>query len=157
MNLYTIGYQGFTLDPFIDRLIAAGVERVVDVREIPISRKPGFSKTALSNALRTAGIGYTHLKSLGCPKPVRDRLKQGGSWASYQADFNEHLFRQPEAVETLIHLARKESVGLLCFEADAMVCHRSLVARTTAQRCAEFSIVHLKAAKTENLVVAAMA
>lgn len=151
MNLYTLGYQGFTPETFIARLKAAGVRRVVDVREIPLSRKRGFSKTALAEALRAAGIGYTHLKSLGCPKPVRERLKQGGSWARYQTDFSRHLAQHTEALDELLRIARDEPVSLLCFEADYVRCHRSLVAQAAAQRGGGLKVVHLQAAKTKNL------
>lgn len=145
MNLYTLGYEGLTLDAFVQRLQALGVRRVVDVREVPISRKKGFSKTALRAALDEAGIAYTHMKPLGCPKPWRDYLKSGGHWAVYAQAFREHLATQSEALEDLVEIARAEPVGLLCFEADFRICHRSLVAKAVAARCRELKVIHADA------------
>jgi len=72
-KLFTIGYQGSTPSDLIDRLLGAGVERVVDVRELPLSRRRGFSKSPLAAALTSAGIRYEHVRALGNPKPNRWR------------------------------------------------------------------------------------
>ncbi|SEH09365.1 DUF488 domain-containing protein [Candidatus Venteria ishoeyi] len=145
MNLYTLGYEGFTLEAFINRLQAAGVTHIVDVRELPLSRKKGFSKKALSAALNDAGITYTHIKMLGCPKPLRDYLKQGGSWRTYATAFSQHLAQQTQALDDLINIACNEPVSLLCFEADFKRCHRSLVASAAVDNCQSLKIVHLTA------------
>ena len=65
MKLFTIGYEATTMAEFLDALTKAGVERVIDVRAVPNSRRPGFSKTPLRNALAEAGIDYVHLRALG--------------------------------------------------------------------------------------------
>ena len=78
--LWTIGYEGFTSDEWLDSLVASGVQTVVDVREMPLSRKPGFSKSRLADALRARGIEYVHLRSLGNPKEYRHRLRNGWSF-----------------------------------------------------------------------------
>ncbi|RUA22066.1 DUF488 domain-containing protein [Billgrantia gudaonensis] len=67
MALFTAGYEGIDIDTFLKRLRDAGVDKVIDVRQYPISRKPGFSKTAFSSRLRAAGIDYEHIRELGCP------------------------------------------------------------------------------------------
>jgi uncharacterized protein (DUF488 family) len=72
-RLYTVGYQGRSLAELLDSLSRAEVQRVVDVRELPLSRKPGFSKTALAAALAERGIEYVHVKPLGNPKANRER------------------------------------------------------------------------------------
>jgi uncharacterized protein (DUF488 family) len=143
MNIYTLGYESFTLETFVTRLKNAGVKRVIDVREIPISRKKGFSKRALSAALDEAGIAYTHIKLLGCPKPVRDRLKKDGNWTVYAKAYLQHLDKQTAALDELLALAVVEPVGLLCFEADYKHCHRSLVARAAIEVSPELEIMHL--------------
>lgn len=145
MNIYTLGYEGFDLETYIKRLQTANITHIVDVRELPLSRKQGFSKKALSQALNAAGIRYTHLKLLGCPKPVRDRLKQGGSWFNYVQEFSKHLAQQSASLDELVNIASNESVSLLCFEADFKRCHRSLVAKAAAQRCQSLEIIHLTA------------
>ena len=68
--IFTLGYEGFYLQKFIEQLQDAGVQTVVDVRANPLSRKPGFSKRAFAAALNEAGITYVHTSALGCPKPV---------------------------------------------------------------------------------------
>ncbi len=78
MKLYTFGYEGLDLDAFLARLGAAGVCQVVDVRELPLSRKKGFSKRALAAALAAHDIEYLHMPALGCPKPIRARYVNGG-------------------------------------------------------------------------------
>ena len=79
-QIVTFGYEGLSLDAFIARLKAAGVQTVFDVRANPLSRKPGFSKRGFAAALNEAGPAYVHLPAMGCPKPVRDRYKQDGNW-----------------------------------------------------------------------------
>jgi uncharacterized protein (DUF488 family) len=72
-NLFTVGYEGLMLEAFIQRLQSNSIQTLVDVRELPLSRKRGFSKRALAEALALQGITYLHMPALGCPKPIRDR------------------------------------------------------------------------------------
>jgi len=67
MRIFTIGYESATVPEFLEALRAAGVEQVIDVRAVPNSRRPGFSKTPLRNALAEAGMDYVHLRALGTP------------------------------------------------------------------------------------------
>jgi uncharacterized protein YeaO (DUF488 family) len=129
MTLYTFGYEGLDLGAFLARLEEAGVRRVVDVRELPLSRKKGFSKSALSAALAAHGIEYLHMNALGCPKAIRQRFKLDGNWHRYERSFREYLRSQTASVRTLAALAKEKASCLLCFEADYSKCHRSLVAR----------------------------
>ncbi|WP_286801371.1 DUF488 family protein [Marinobacter sp. UBA2498] len=142
MQIFTIGYEGMTSEEFRRVLLNAGVDTVVDVRELPLSRKPGFSKTKLREALALSGIGYVHMPKLGCPKSVRHQLKEDGDWGAYKVKFLEYLADQGAELETLAETASSENCALLCFEADATHCHRSLVARSV-QKLADFSVVHL--------------
>ena len=77
MKVFTIGYEATTMADFLAALARAGVQRVIDVRALPLSRRPGFSKTSLAASLAEAGIGYVHLKALGTPKRGRDAAKKG--------------------------------------------------------------------------------
>ena len=142
MKFYTFGYEGLDLDPFIDRLKEAGVRQLVDVREIPLSRKKGFSKNALSAALAMHGIEYVSKTALGCPKTIRQRYKLDGDWGDYERSFCRYLKTQADAVKELALAAKRKTVCLLCFEADYNRCHRSLVARA-AVACAAPQLVHL--------------
>src|SRR3954470_15861231 len=76
-KLSTIGYEGKTLDEFVDELKRAGVEVVLDVRAVAASRRPGFSKTALGNSLRENGIDYRHYRALGTPAAGREAARKG--------------------------------------------------------------------------------
>lgn len=141
-KLHTIGYEGVDLDDLLRQLIATKVDVVVDVRELPLSRKKGFSKGALSAALVAHGIEYIHMNALGCPKPIRQRYKLDGDWQSYERRFREHLRSQRAAVLALADLAKRKSTCLLCFEADYSKCHRSIVARAAVAAGAP-RLVHL--------------
>jgi uncharacterized protein (DUF488 family) len=129
MALYTFGYEGLAIDAFIARLKKAGVEVVVDVRELPLSRKKGFSKTAFAAALIKAGIAYGHLPVFGCPKPIRNQYRIDGNWKNYVKAFNSYLATQSDAVAELAKYSKTTKACLVCFEADFNFCHRSLVAR----------------------------
>src|SRR5687768_13417822 len=76
-TIFTIGYEGATMAEFLATLRQAGVERVIDVRALPLSRRPGFSKSSLAAELNAMGIDYVHLKPLGTPKRGRDAAKKG--------------------------------------------------------------------------------
>ncbi len=95
VTIYTIGYEGVTMDAFIATLRDAGVARVIDVRALPLSRRPGFSKSILAASLRDAGIDYVHLKALGTPKRGRDAAKKGDV-ATLRAVYDDQL-ALPEA------------------------------------------------------------
>ena len=125
----TIGYEGITLDSFITELINNGIRQVIDVRELPLSRRKGFSKTAISSALSMADIGYVHLKSLGDPKPGRLAARAGRD-AEFRRIFGNHM-KTDEAQRGLAlcaKLAAKKSSALLCFERCPTCCHRAIVA-----------------------------
>jgi uncharacterized protein (DUF488 family) len=141
-HLYTFGYEGLDIDSFIARLKKAAVRFVIDVRERPLSRKRGFSKTALFEALKAAGIEYAHVPELGCPKPVRDRYREDGDWDAYTTAFLVHLAAQQPFIDELAKLANSNTICLLCFEADHLACHRTYVARA-AQAAGAPPVSHL--------------
>ena len=144
--LFTFGYEGLTIDGFISRLKEARVNLIVDVRELPLSRKKGFSKSAFREHLAAAGIGYEHRPALGCPKSVREKYRENGNWADYTRGFMAHLDTVRTEVQTLAALARDHWTCLVCFEADYSACHRTYVAR--AVRAAGGPAVHHLTAKT---------
>lgn len=129
--LYTFGYEGLDIEAFIARLRAMKVYSVVDVRELPLSRKKGFSKTAFCEHLQRAGIAYLHMPALGCPKSIRDRYRDDGDWRRYSRDFLAYLKTQQETLQELAKIARATTACLVCYEADHNRCHRTYVARAT--------------------------
>lgn len=145
MNVYTVGYEGLMPEEFLHRLRRARVQIVVDVRDVPLSRKRGFSKTALKAALEAAGMAYLHVRSLGCPKPIRDRYRANGDWRAYTAAFMAHLREQTVAVGELAAVCSGGTTALLCYEADADHCHRTYVARA-AVAIAGGGVLHIGAA-----------
>jgi len=132
-KLFTIGYEGVTLDAFIHTLEEAKIDLLLDVRELPASRRKGFSKTALSTALAEAGIAYRHEKCLGTPKAVRHRLREDRDYDRFFRDFDRHLSQQSALMERL-GAELKGNVALMCFERDAALCHRHRVAAALGER-----------------------
>ena len=131
MKLFTIGYEGVTMDEFLSALRDAGVERVIDVRALPLSRRPGFSKTALRNALAEVGIEYVHLRALGTPAEGRAAAR-AGQQAKLETIYAAQL-ELPEAIvaaEEMKALADERPSALLCFERNPGGCHRTLLWRS---------------------------
>ncbi len=129
MTLFTIGYELSTQDAVITALREAGVAHLLDVRAVPQSRKPGFSKRLLGASVEAAGMRYTHLRGLGTPKAGRDAVRHGRP-AEMHRIFRAHM-AEPEAQADLARaavLAEAETVCLLCFERDPACCHRTIVA-----------------------------
>src|SRR4051812_19887533 len=143
MRIFTIGYEGTTVGEFIAALKAAGVERVIDVRALPLSRRPGFSKSPLRAALEETGIEYLHLKALGTPAEGR---------AAARAGRHEDLERiyagqleLPEAMAQMaqmLELAREKPSALLCMEREPAHCHRTLLLNAVAS---DAEVTHLYA------------
>jgi len=104
-NFFTIGYEQSTIRRFLSLLRSHDVEVVVDVRQIPLSRKPGFSKHHLSASLENAGFEYRHVVKLGAPKRLREKLRSGGSWCEYIKGYNVVLQREVEWIDDLVSLA----------------------------------------------------
>lgn len=127
-TIFTIGYEGATMADFLATLTRAGVERVIDVRALPLSRRPGFSKSSLAAELKAVGIDYVHLKPLGTPKRGRDAAKKGDR-ATLEAVYAEQLdLPQAQAAAARMRtLAAEKPSALLCFERDPHMCHRTLL------------------------------
>lgn len=141
MKIFTIGYEGVTQGEFLAALEGAGVARVIDVRALPLSRRPGFSKTPLKNALAEVGIDYVHLKALGTPPEGREAARKG------RHDELKRIYagqlELPEAIVAgaqMRELAAERSSALLCFERAPEGCHRSLLLKAIA---AEAEVVDL--------------
>ena len=133
LRIFTIGYEGATVPEFIAALTAAGVKRVIDVRAVPNSRRPGFSKTPLRNALGEAGIDYVHLRALGTPAEGRAAARAG------RHDDLRRIYagqlELPEAMAEsakMLELAGEVPSALLCYEREPAHCHRTLLLSATA-------------------------
>jgi uncharacterized protein (DUF488 family) len=128
MKIFTIGYEGTTVLELVGALQKAGVARVIDVRALPLSRRPGFSKSPLKAALGEAGIEYVHLKALGTPSEGRTAARAGRH--SDMARIYAGQLELPEAMvqsEQMLELAREKPSALLCMEREPVHCHRTLL------------------------------
>jgi uncharacterized protein (DUF488 family) len=106
------------------------VAQVIDVRALPLSRRPGFSKTPLRLALKEEGIDYVHLKALGTPAEGREAARKGRI-AELERIYAGQL-ALPEALAAaaqLGELVQEKLSALLCYERHPEGCHRSLLIR----------------------------
>lgn len=143
-ELYTIGYEGSAQEALLHTLLFNEVETLLDIRELPLSRKPGFSKTALGNAAARVGIGYAHLRALGTPRDIRYQRKIDHDEDAFRQGYLDYLATRDEALEALITRIQQERCCLLCYEADPQECHRSLVAERARERMqGALTITHL--------------
>ena len=143
LRIFTIGYEGATVGEFLAALQKAGVERVIDVRALPLSRRPGFSKSPLRAALEEAGIQYVHLKALGTPTEGRAAAR-AGRHADLERIYAGQL-ELPEAMmqsAQMLELAREKPSALLCMEREPAHCHRTLLLSSVAP---DAEVVHLYA------------
>ena len=143
MRIFTIGYEATTVPEFLAALKQAGVERVIDVRALPLSRRPGFSKSPLRAALEEAGIGYVHLKALGTPADGRAAARAGRHAELERISAGQLAL--PEAMvqgAQMLELAAEKPSALLCFEREPAHCHRTLLLDAVAPGA---EIVHLYA------------
>lgn len=141
MRIFTIGYEGATQTELIDRLKDAGVTLLADVRAVPLSRRPGFSKNILANGLREAGIDYLGLKALGTPPDGRAAARR------HDLEGLRHIYagqlELPEAMAQaaqLLDIAAERPTALLCFEREPGCCHRSLLAEAVMP---DAEVIHL--------------
>lgn len=144
MKLMTIGYEGATLQGFLSTLQRADVSIIADIRELPISRKPGFAKTRLSSALNASNIEYIHLRDLGDPKLGREAARSG-KYDLFREIFDKHLAseRAQIALSKLIAISQEHSTCLLCYEREPNLCHRSIVAERIRRTCST-KVHHLR-------------
>jgi uncharacterized protein (DUF488 family) len=128
MKIYTIGYEGAMQDQVVAALQKAGVKMLADVRAVPLSRRPGFSKNVLAAGLKQAGIGYVGLKALGTPPEGREAARKG-NLSRLKAVYAEQLETIEAAMQAaqLVEIAKTRPTALLCFERDPATCHRSLL------------------------------
>lgn len=143
MAVYTVGYEGKSVDGFFDGLLRVGIRGIADVRANPVSRKYGFARSSLSGIATKLGIGYLHFPQLGIPGTGRAHLT---GFSAYQRLLDryetEMLPSQPAGVDELAQRILMEPTALLCFEKDVRYCHRSRLAKAVARKI-KLSVNHL--------------
>jgi uncharacterized protein YeaO (DUF488 family) len=129
-TIYTIGYEGMSIEQFIKKLKDTNIQQLIDVREIALSRKNGFSKGILEIELKKVGIRYRHYPSLGSPKDIRHQLHQDLDYKKFFEEYKEHVKDKDvqESIKDVEGLSSIRKTVLLCFEKDFKTCHRSIIA-----------------------------
>jgi len=133
-KLFTIGYEGTCIDSFIGCLLSNNIDCLIDVRQAPLSRKPGFSKTELSRRLNHAKIRYVHLGDLGTPKALREKLKLTSDYSTFFKKMDKYLNQKKDSIEMAYDYAMGSTCCLMCFEKLSDQCHRKIVARKIKER-----------------------
>jgi len=126
-RIYSVGYEGMTVESLVDRLAGAKVTTLVDVRLNPISRKPGFSRKRLTAALDDAGIEYIHEKDLGNPADNRDSFRDGDGQVGRRRMRKLLSNGSGPALERLVERATGERIAVLCVEREQDRCHREVI------------------------------
>jgi uncharacterized protein (DUF488 family) len=143
-RIWTIGYERLLPAELVAELEAAGIERLIDVRFRPQSRRPGMSKTRLGELLADHGIAYEHRKALGTPPDIRWFYKHGRT-AEGAPRFREHVERTAahELDELAAELDHGPRTALMCLEADPAVCHRRMLTEALRARHPDLDVIDL--------------
>ncbi len=133
-ELFTIGYERRSGAQLVEALLQFGIEVLVDVRQVPISRKPDFRASALQEFCVESGIDYQSWTELGSTKAQRDRLRESGDIKTFRRVFRQFVKRgRCEVVSKLARFSRTRRVALMCYERLHEDCHRSVIADLVAE------------------------
>lgn len=143
--LFTVGYEGLSIDAFLNKLIEKNIHALVDVRNNPFSMKFGFSNPAFQRYVEKAGLRYYHLPELGIPSPLRKGLRNSESYSQLFAYYETNILPQNGAALKYIRqlLEEHRRIALTCFEANPSSCHRQRITSHLAREGLSTPIVHL--------------
>ena len=124
--LFTIGYEGITLESYLNRLIKNNIKVLCDVRKNALSMKYGFSKSQLKNACNGVGIEYVHIPEVGIDSEQRLELKTQNDYDVLFENYKTQNLKKTivNQTEILNLLKKNRRIALTCFEADICQCHR---------------------------------
>lgn len=128
LEMFTVGYEGREVDEFVSLLKQYNITRLIDVREIPISRKKGFSKSALKEKLENENIEYVHIKTLGSPGDIRKKLRTDMDYDYFFRSYTKHLQNNFNAIKIAYDYVLSGINCVMCFERLPDKCHRLIVA-----------------------------
>ncbi|MBW2619074.1 MAG: DUF488 domain-containing protein [Deltaproteobacteria bacterium] len=133
--IFSMGYQGLSIDGFLNTLFSNGLKQIIDVRANPVSRVYGFHKTTLMQLAKKVLLDYRHFPQVGISSEQRSGLSTNEDYEYLLASYNRKILPAQRSFLTEISLlmSTKPSV-LLCFEADPAQCHRSRLASALAGR-----------------------
>lgn len=146
MKVFTLGYQGLTLELYTDMLVDAGVGLLIDIREIPWSYNRRYIKSVLERTMTAADIEYVHIKECGNPSANR---KTARSIKDCLAKYRRHLRKNSHCLRTLLdHIKVANDVGrpacLTCYEREAHECHRSILLEFLVDANPSIEVIHLR-------------
>ncbi|OGG11455.1 hypothetical protein A2Z00_05760 [Candidatus Gottesmanbacteria bacterium RBG_13_45_10] len=144
-HLFLTGYEQETIEEFINKLKINHITTVIDIREIPLSRKNGFSKNRLAPILNANGIKYYHLPQFGSPSEIRNDLKSGRSdYLEFFKKYRKYIQGERSAFKDLFEIINNNGkTTLLCYEKDSDLCHRSILANEILKRDKNLTITPL--------------
>jgi len=144
LAVYTAGYEGQQVDEFLDMLMRKGIQRLLDVRNNPVSRRYGFHKTTLNRLCGFVDIEYVHRPELGIPPVLRQHLKTQADYESLFAKYEAVvLVDQAAMVEEVSQLVRTKPTVFVCMESDPQMCHRTRLANAVSEK-SDLPVHHLE-------------
>lgn len=142
-TLFTIGYAGKDIRQFVRVLHQSNINTLVDVRQLPLSRKRDFSKTNLQNHLERSGIEYKHIGVLGSPRTLRQKVRQDNDYQSFFKEYKQYLKTQQNVIADLSSEIAQKNSCLMCVESEPTQCHRQIIAHTIEKQRPHLKVVHI--------------
>src|SRR3989338_10184111 len=135
-TIYTIGYEGLDIIAFVKKLKDSNIQQLIDVREIALSRKNGFSKGVLRDSLKQGGVRYQHLSMLGSPRELRHELHRDWNYEKFFTEYRQHITDPDiqDGITQLEGLSKLKRTAILCFEKDPATCHRNIIGEELKKR-----------------------
>lgn len=141
--IYTAGYEGESIEFFLQKLLGAGIERVIDVRSNPLARKYGFSKKSLKRLSGKLDIEYIHIPDLGIPSSYRKSLNTFEDYQKLMEEYDNYILpKATHARREASSLLQERPSALVCYEADIRCCHRNRLANALSSDTG-IEVVHL--------------
>lgn len=131
-GIYTAGYEGKTVDEFLNLLLESGISRLIDVRYNPVSRRYGFHKTTLSRLCSSLSIDYQHFPGLGIPGSERECIGSGNQYIALFENYRLNLSSHEKDLANVMRLLKTQPSVLVCMEANPNCCHRNILAHHLA-------------------------
>ncbi|UCF09147.1 MAG: DUF488 domain-containing protein [Thermoplasmata archaeon] len=134
MGVFTVGYEGLSIDEFLMMLIREKVHVLIDIRKNPWSMKFGFKKYGLRSLCERVGVEYMGFTSLGIPRELRKNLSSKKDYELLFKNYKTVLAEREKELDILSQMAKRKRIALMCFEKDPNYCHRSVLAEELRSR-----------------------
>jgi uncharacterized protein (DUF488 family) len=128
VKLFLTGYEKEDFNVFLKKIDKLKIKALIDVREIPLSRKNGFSRVILEGNLNELGVTYYHFPELGSPKKIREALYLNGDYLTFFTEYRKYINKEGASIRELKEVILEEKTSaLFCYEKDYELCHRSII------------------------------